>query len=321
MEFSVSVIIPVYNGESYIEKAIVSALDQPEVLEVIIVNDGSTDNTEEILNKFLQTNQKVKVYYHENKSNKGRSASRNLGITKSKGNYIAFLDADDYYLSNRFYNDKLLFLDNNSLDGVYNAIGVDFYRESTQEERDRLKLTTVKKSIKPETLFNTLFNGGSGYFSIDGLTVRVSVFSTVGYFDTRLQVAEDTQLFFKMALKCCLVSGLINKPVAIRGVHADNVFTNNKLYSTNIIKMYETLAVWCYKNQVKTAVIDSIFNRIWVLKSKEQNKLFKDILYWGVFFLSELRLLFSIYSIKYFPIVRYRQKLFPLLYKRFTCNF
>ncbi len=99
-------IIPAYNCDKFIDKAINSALKQPEVTEVILVNDGSTDNTLKIVETLQKTSKKIKIYHHKNEVNKGRSASRNLGIKNAKGNYIAFLDADDYYLNNRFFNDK-----------------------------------------------------------------------------------------------------------------------------------------------------------------------------------------------------------------------
>ena len=134
MGFCVSVVIPAYNAERFIEKSIKSALEQPEVSEVLIVDDGSTDNTESILKKLIAQYQKLKVYYHSGKSNKGRSASRNLGILKAKANYIAFLDADDFYLPNRFLNDKKIFAENNTIEGVYNAIGVHFYRKASNKE-------------------------------------------------------------------------------------------------------------------------------------------------------------------------------------------
>ena len=126
MQFSLSIIIPVYNAESFINKAIESACGQPEVTEIVVVDDGSDDGTQKIVSQMLKTDDRIKVFHHENKLNKGRSASRNLGIQKSTGHYIAFLDADDYYLENRFTNDKIVFEQNEDTDGVYNAVGFHF---------------------------------------------------------------------------------------------------------------------------------------------------------------------------------------------------
>ena len=134
MLFTISIIIPAYNAERFIEKAILSALQQEDVFEVIVVNDGSIDATLSVIENLQKQHDKIKIYCHENGINKGRSATRNLGIQKATGNYIAFLDADDFYLENRFVNDKKVFNENENVDGVYNAIGVHFYREATEAE-------------------------------------------------------------------------------------------------------------------------------------------------------------------------------------------
>lgn len=90
----VSVIIPTYNMAEYVCQAIDSVLAQTyDDFEIIVVNDGSTDNTEEVLKKY-ESNKKIKII---NQSNKGLACSRNAGIKHSKGEYIAWLDADDIW--------------------------------------------------------------------------------------------------------------------------------------------------------------------------------------------------------------------------------
>jgi len=92
----ISVIIPAYNVEKYVEKTLKSLIDQTFYdFEAIIINDGSTDNTEKIIKEVLQdANFQWKLI---NQDNQGVSAARNRGIIESKGEYICFLDADDYY--------------------------------------------------------------------------------------------------------------------------------------------------------------------------------------------------------------------------------
>jgi glycosyltransferase involved in cell wall biosynthesis len=313
--FSVSVVIPVYNCERFIEKTIASVIAQPEVTEIVVVNDGSTDGTELLLEQLQKQNSILKIYHHQNKLNKGRSASRNLGLKMAKGNYIAFLDADDFYLKNRFVNDRNIFQENKKCEGVYNAIGVHFYREATHLEKDRLELYTVSEKIKSEELFEILLSGKKGHFSIDGLTVKKSVFDSIGFFNESLMVSEDTDVFWKMALKCQLETGIIDKPVAQRGVHENNVFDKEDLYKKDILKRYESLIFWSAKKQIPLSKIDVLFKGIWILKYKENNKLYQDTFYWAKLFLPYPKLLFSILSIKYFPIIRLRKELFPFLYQ------
>lgn len=91
-----SIIIPTYNRAHMIGTAIDSVLNQKySNWELIVISDGSTDNTEEILNTYQASDMRIK---HFRKENKGRSAARNLGIEKCNGDYICFLDDDDYYL-------------------------------------------------------------------------------------------------------------------------------------------------------------------------------------------------------------------------------
>lgn len=312
----VSVIIPVYNAAPFIEKAIISVLQQNEVKEIIVVNDGSTDNSLEILQQLQQTDNRIKIYHHENKYNKGRSASRNLGILNATGNFIAFLDADDYFLPNRFAYDKQLFQEIENCDGVYNAVGFHYYRAARAQEMQKQQLYTVNQKLSPDFLFEALLSGKYGHFQIDGLTVKKSVFDKIGFFNEDLVVAEDTEIFWKMAIKCRLETGIIEQPLAMRGAHDNNVFDNKELYATYTIKMFETLLVWCLHHQVAYAIKDNLLKWIWLLKHKQKNKLSQDIKYWGVIFFSQPKLLFSIFSIKYFPIVRYRKMLFPFLYRK-----
>src|SRR5687768_8604160 len=92
----VSVIIPVYNGANYIAETIDSVLHQPvRDLEIIVVDDGSTDHLKEVLEQFIAKNQIVYI----SQVNQGVSIARNHGYRKSRGQYIAFLDADDVWLN------------------------------------------------------------------------------------------------------------------------------------------------------------------------------------------------------------------------------
>jgi glycosyltransferase involved in cell wall biosynthesis len=94
-----SVIIPTYNRASLIALSIESVLNQTfSNWELIVVDDGSSDNTKEIVDNYCQKDARIKYVYQENAE---RCVARNNGILHSKGEYICFLDSDDYYLSNR----------------------------------------------------------------------------------------------------------------------------------------------------------------------------------------------------------------------------
>ena len=94
-KIKVSVIVPIYNTEKFLEKCIESILNQTlEEIEIILINDGSTDNCHKICQEYAEKN-KDKIRYINNK-NIGCSATRNLGIELARGEYIAFVDSDDY---------------------------------------------------------------------------------------------------------------------------------------------------------------------------------------------------------------------------------
>lgn len=90
----VSVIIPAYNCAGYISKAIDSALNQGVELEIIVIDDCSTDNLDEVMEKYRDN---PALFYVKNSKNMGVAQSRNRGIDLARGKYIAFLDADDYW--------------------------------------------------------------------------------------------------------------------------------------------------------------------------------------------------------------------------------
>lgn len=97
----ISVVVPVYNSEKYIKKCVESLLNQTyNDLEVILVDDGSTDKSEEILNSYIESyRDKVKFY---KKEHSGLSDTRNYGVEKTTGTYICFVDSDDYVDINLF---------------------------------------------------------------------------------------------------------------------------------------------------------------------------------------------------------------------------
>lgn len=122
---TISVLLPVFNSAAYLKLAIQSVIDQQfSDFELIIINDGSTDNCEQIINSFTDS----RIIYHKNKTNKGLIYSLNFGINISKGKYIARMDADDISHSKRFYK-QVQFLNSNNKVAVV-ATTITFINES-----------------------------------------------------------------------------------------------------------------------------------------------------------------------------------------------
>lgn len=94
----VSIIIPVYNTEKFVEEAVRSIMNQTlRDIEIIIINDGSTDNSSSVIEKLADEDKRIHIF---TQNNHGASISRNIGIQKAKGKYIYFMDSDDYLESN-----------------------------------------------------------------------------------------------------------------------------------------------------------------------------------------------------------------------------
>ncbi len=112
----ISVVIPAYNAANYIAESIKSVLEQSLTgWELFVVDDGSTDNTAEIINTFLPDPRITLIQ----QSNKGVSAARNAGIRAAEGRFITFLDADDFYLPHNLEEKYKLLVKDNSIDFVY----------------------------------------------------------------------------------------------------------------------------------------------------------------------------------------------------------
>ena len=227
----ISVITPVYNAEKFVTQAVESALQFDEVYEVILVEDQSPDNALQVCAALAEKYDRVKLFQHPDKGNHGAGASRNLGLQKATGDFIAFLDADDYYLPNRFDAEKKLFK-NPEVEGVYGAIGVHYYSEKAKEQYYHIfgdRLTTVYKTHSPKDVFRGQLGmlGSFGLFSIDALTIRKSALDQKLFpmMKTHLRLHQDTEFLFRLSYYLDLYPGILDQAVAIRGVHENNRIT------------------------------------------------------------------------------------------------
>ena len=255
--FNVSVVIPVYNAEKYVKRAVESVLIQPEVTEVILVNDGSSDNSVDVCQKLQEVDQRIIILHHLGFKNKGVSASRNLGIKTAKNNFIAFLDSDDYYLPNRFKATSACFSFDGSIEAVYEMIGVHSDLCVTNRY-------SVIEDVKPNHLFENLQPlGHKVLFHVDGLTVKKTVFINSGYFEESLKTSEDTLQWFKMASVCKLVPGEINDFVALSEKLTNGLSSNRRLVEKDFIIMLLKLFKFCESNNLtasrKELVVSKLF--------------------------------------------------------------
>lgn len=269
---NISAIIPVYNAEKYLEKAVHSALQFDVVKEVILVEDASPDNALAICKALAAQETRVKLYQHPNLENKGAGASRNLGMEKATMEYIAFLDADDYFLPNRFDREIKHWNSKGGFEGMYSAIGVHFYTEVSREnfcEKFNIPptaadqyLTTMKSGVAPQDLFLALNNvaghQAEGYFSLDGLTLnRKKLVMHQLKFEESLRLHQDTVFIYQCAYYLLLRDGNVQQAVSIRGVHDENRITGSnpkKTYHTRFL-MYQAFYDWAEQENITPVLL------------------------------------------------------------------
>ena len=252
---NISVIIPVYNAEKYINKAVASVLQFQEVTEVLLIDDGSKDKSLEICSSLSQNHPEIKVLTHSNNQNRGVSASRNLGIENATQEFITFLDADDYWLPNRFDAEREIFKDP-KIDGVFGALSTEFISEQGKAEYlnkfGNHGLTTVNFAAEGKKIFHNLVaepNTFGSSFSLIALTIRKTAISNPTLrLSPQLSIGEDKEFIIRLAYNKHLKTGIIDTPVANRTAHDSNSITKIPNYSGNAFNhqamLYKSLYLW-----------------------------------------------------------------------------
>lgn len=177
----------VYNGEAFLEETIKSVLEQTfKDFEFVIVNDGSTDNSIDIINKFVINDSRIKLV--NNPKNIGLTKSLNVGINNSTGEYIARLDSGDFSYPDRL-EEQVKFLNENNDVGLVGtwAYVVDDKRTILKE----LKYPTDDKIIKKDLINYNPFVHSSIMF-------RRSVASQVGFYNEDYFYAQDYEFYFRL---------------------------------------------------------------------------------------------------------------------------
>jgi len=222
---AVSVVIPVFNAGGFLERAVGSVLAQEEVREVLLVEDGSTDDSLVACERLDAANPgRVRLLRHEDGANRGAGASRNLGVRESSSEFVAFLDADDWMLPGRFSTSLAILEGDAEVDGVYEATEMHFADADAEIDWDWVavgpRLVTVEPPDDPESLAEPLMLGRCGFFTTDGILLRKRAFEKAGYFNESLRLGQDTELWWRMALTCRLLPGSVGAPVAVYRRHA-----------------------------------------------------------------------------------------------------
>jgi len=212
----VSVIIPAYNSSRYIAEALDSVFEQTfKDFEVIVVDDGSTDDTRRIIENYPH---QIKYFYQENG---GPAKARNLGIRKSEGKYIAFLDADDLWLASKLEKQVAEFEKNPELGMVitenclFDDAGV--YRDVVGKSNylmhgDLVTNIFLKSGVVTPTVM-----------------VRRDVFGEIGLFEETLRIGEDDNMWIRIAFHYPV--GFVDEPLAKIRDHQMRTMRVNQNYA------------------------------------------------------------------------------------------
>lgn len=265
---TVSVIIPTYNRSNYITHAIRSVLNQelPKgwSLEVVVVDDESTDNTVEVLKQF-----KSRIKYFKIPHSGMPAAPRNVGLKKASGELIAFQDSDDLWAPNKLMTQIKLFDDKNVVFSFANAeIMSTDGKKIGKQVVTKLQLSAGEKfhGLLQENVVSTLT-----------VMVRKSVFDTVGSFNEspRLRAVEDYELWLRILAKYPKGAKSIDKPLAIYRQHENNISTTDAVTAVKrLIQVYGALweASLTQKQRLETEKVLATMHENWSRLMNENGK-------------------------------------------------
>jgi len=215
---SISVIIPVYNGERYLSEAIRSVLSQSTAAdEIWVVDDGSTDNSAALASAFPLPVRCLR------QDHSGAAAARNHGVATARGEYLAFLDADDLWLPDKLERQLAAFVQNPALDITLGQVEQFVSPDLSEEERARLK------PARP------ILDG----YHAGGMLVRRTAFDRVGGFDPQWRVGEVIDWFARareIGLKTVILPSVVMK----RRIHAHNLMRQSVVHQVDYARLLKT---------------------------------------------------------------------------------
>ncbi len=258
MQSFFSVVIPLYNKEPYIAATIESVLNQTyKDFEIIIVNDGSTDRSIDIVNGF--SDYRITIITQKNQ---GLSSARNTGIKHSNCNYIAFLDADDLWCEDYLSTIKNL-VKQNSTSKIF-ATAIKTFREN-----DEIDLAIKTYREKHVQIISNYFSLKKNLFCPSALVIKKCVFNDVGMFDDLINYGEDEDFF----IRCFNVNNLVfyNFKKVYYQKDVTNQLTAPNPNNKRNIPDYSKYLTKVNKHKLKP-YIDFIYFKLVVLYKMERNK-------------------------------------------------
>lgn len=263
----VSVIIPAYNAENTIAASIQSVIDQTfENWLLFIINDGATDNTEGIIYDHIAQNKAVahKIHYIK-QNNGGVSSARNVGLKNAKGDFIALLDSDDVWHTNKLEIQLKCFEDNATID----FLGAN--RDGLIHRNLFLFKIGLLTRIPPKILLL------KNFFMTSSLLFKRSIVEKAGYFNEEMSYAEDLEYFVRVisSFNCYLYNKSLIHSVTNKFGYGDSGLSANlkamekgelksirKAHSLNLINGFEWffISIFSYLKYLKRVLTVTLRN-------------------------------------------------------------
>lgn len=260
-----SIIIPTYNCEKYIKRCIESLIIQKYInIEIIVIDDGSTDNTFDICNLESKKDSRIKIF---RKKNNGVSSARNLGIEKATGEYIFFIDSDDYIEDNTI-EECMKIIEDNDID----ILKFGYYRECGKYKK-KYKFSTINNKVINKQWYelNNIYSNlvsSSDFYNIWNAIIKKEIVSGLKFNET-IKYGEDYLFMVELVFKSssiyfydkpfyhyCInnnaVTQIYKNEVVLKKIN-DICFSNNE-----IINLFKKNNVKLNKNDVYYNIIKLI---------------------------------------------------------------
>lgn len=278
----ISIVIPVYNAGDYISETLNSILNQNyDNYEIILIDDGSTDKSKEVIESFASD--KIKYYYQENSG--GPASPRNFGIKKSQGDLVSFFDSDDIMLPNKLLYTAAVFESNPNLNFLFTNF------KSINEKGEVLKSSflddysavnclakpkdpSVCAIIASKSAYNKLIV--ANYIGTSGVTLRRSSLDKLGGFDVTLANGDDRDMWFRATRNYDI--GYLSTPLHCYRIRIGSIsFRSAEKNSLNRIKVLSRQLNFPqdpgYKKELKKRIAENYFSvayeQFWKLRNKK----------------------------------------------------
>lgn len=233
----VSIIIPVFNREFLIQQTLECVLNQIYYnWECIIVDDGSSDNSIEVINKFIEKDNRFKLLKRPVNRKKGASTCRNIGIENSKGEFIQFLDSDDLISTNKISEQVRLLEDCSD-----NIIATCKWGRFKKDISDSTIYNSLKSYSNFESTLDFLDNlaYSKGYFPPNAYLIKTEIIRKAGFWNENITINDDGEFMMRVIASTDKIYFASNAVAYYRHTEAENLSSFN-----NIEKVNETIYSW-----------------------------------------------------------------------------